>query len=48
MDEKSGRPMNWIQYVSKYGASLPEETKVAIEKEWGPGILRYFPAVTRQ
>lgn len=48
MDEKSGRPMNWIQYVSKYGSSLPEETKVAIEKEWGPGILRYFPSVTRQ
>lgn len=48
IDEKTGRPMNWVSYITRYGSQLPDETKALIEKEWGDGVLRYFPSVERR
>lgn len=47
LDPKTGRPMNYFQYISEQGKNFSPEIKKAIESRYGEGILRYFPNVAR-
>ena len=46
-DQKTGREVNWFQYISQNGDKLTQDEKFLIEKRFGNGILRYFPNVRR-
>ena len=41
-DPATGRPMNYMSLIMKYGDTLRPEVRQQIEAEFGKGILKYF------
>ncbi len=41
-DPESGRPMNYMSLIMRYGDTLSPEVRQQIEAEFGKGILKYF------
>jgi hypothetical protein len=41
-DPESGRPMNYMSLIMRYGDTLSPEVRQQIEAEFGKSILKYF------
>jgi hypothetical protein len=42
MKTEGGRPITWMEFLNKEGATLSSKERQAIENQFGRGILRYF------